>query len=306
MKIVVFIIAIFIGKFAQGQEVIESDVRINTFVNGTLLQPKNAQDTIAIIIGGSGPTDRNGNQRTSQNNSLKKLAQGLSNDGIATFRYDKRIFALIQQNALVEEKISFDDFVNDAIAVIDYFNTKGFSTIILVGHSQGALIATLAAQKRDVDMLVCIAGAGQTIDKVIVDQLALQAPGLVDNATQAFTDLKQKGKSEKFNIGLVSIFRPSVQPFMKTWMRYDPATELSKISIPILLVNGSKDLQVNEKEGEILKNSNPKAKSIHVKDMNHVLKIIEGDDLENSKSYNESYRPVATELIEHLVTFIKS
>ena len=121
MKIVVFIIAIFIGKYAQGQEIIESDVRINTLVNGTLLQPKNAQDTIAIIIGGSGPTDRNGNQRTSQNNSLKKLAQGLSNDGIATFRYDKRIFALIQQNALVEEKISFDDFVNDAIAVIDYF-----------------------------------------------------------------------------------------------------------------------------------------------------------------------------------------
>ncbi|MGO4911449.1 alpha/beta hydrolase [Leeuwenhoekiella sp. W20_SRS_FM14] len=303
-----FILSFFLVVICKthAQEYTESEIRVNSFINGTLLHAKSSKDTLAIIIGGSGPTDRNGNQRTAQNNSLKKLAEKLSKKGISTYRYDKRIFTLIQENALVEEKISFDDFVTDAVSVIDYFKKAGFINIVLIGHSQGALIATLAAEQRDISHLICLAGAGQSIDKLIVDQLEVQAPGLVENAKQAFTDLREKNKSEKYSVGLISIFRPSVQPFMNSWMKYDPAEELSKINAPILLVNGTKDLQVTPKEGELLKNSNSNAKAVDIEGMNHVLKIIEGDELENSKSYNEPYRPVAEELINLIVDFVRS
>ena len=303
-----FILSFFLVVICKthAQEYTESEIRVNSFINGTLLHAKSSKDTLAIIIGGSGPTDRNGNQRTAQNNSLKKLAEELSKKGISTYRYDKRIFTLIQENALVEEKISFDDFVTDAVSVIDYFKKAGFINIVLIGHSQGALIATLAAEQRDISHLICLAGAGQSIDKLIVDQLEVQAPGLVENAKQAFTDLREKNKSEKYSVGLISIFRPSVQPFMNSWMKYDPAEELSKINAPILLVNGTKDLQVTPKEGELLKNSNSNAKAVDIEGMNHVLKIIEGDELENSKSYNEPYRPVAEELINLIVDFVRS
>ena len=303
-----FILSFFLVVICKthAQEYTASEIRVNSFINGTLLHAKSSKDTLAIIIGGSGPTDRNGNQRTAQNNSLKKLAEELSKKGISTYRYDKRIFTLIQENALVEEKISFDDFVTDAVSVIDYFKKAGFINIVLIGHSQGALIATLAAEQRDISHLICLAGAGQSIDKLIVDQLEVQAPGLVENAKQAFTDLREKNKSEKYSVGLISIFRPSVQPFMNSWMKYDPAEELSKINAPILLVNGTKDLQVTPKEGELLKNSNSNAKAVDIEGMNHVLKIIEGDELENSKSYNEPYRPVAEELINLIVDFVRS
>ncbi|WP_028374463.1 alpha/beta hydrolase [Leeuwenhoekiella sp. MAR_2009_132] len=303
-----FILSFFLVVICKtnAQEYTESEIQVNSFINGTLLHAKSSKDTLAIIIGGSGPTDRNGNQRTAQNNSLKKLAEELSKKGISTYRYDKRIFTLIQENALIEEKISFDDFVTDAVSVIDYFKKAGFINIVLIGHSQGALIATLAAEQRDISHLIGLAGAGQSIDKLIVDQLEVQAPGLVENAKQAFTDLREKNKSEKFSVGLISIFRPSVQPFMKSWMKYDPAKELSKINAPILLVNGTKDLQVTAKEGELLKNSNSNAKAVDIDGMNHVLKIIEGDELENSKSYNEPYRPVAEELINLIVDFVRS
>lgn len=306
MKILFLVICVASVLNLNAQNYTETELNINNFIKGSLITPNTKSDTLVVLIGGSGPTDRNGNQRTGQNNSLKKLAQELSKNGLATYRYDKRIFTLIQENALVEEQIRFDTFIVDAVSIVDYFKQKGFSTIVLLGHSQGALIATIAADEREISKLICLEGAGQTIDKLIVDQLKLEAPGLVENAQQSFNDLRVKGKSEKYSVGLVSIFRPSVQPFMKSWMQYDPAEELAKINIPVLIIHGSKDLQVTEEENSILKSSNPEAQFEEIENMNHVLKIIEGDELENSKSYNEPYRPVSDKLIQVILNFIRS
>ena len=301
----VFIIGLLLAvSTAHSQEPISSEIRINEFVSGTLLQPVKQTDTLAIIIAGSGPTDRNGNQQMMQNNSLKQLAQQLTKNGFATFRYDKRLFALMRQNALIEEQLSFDDFVSDAASTVNYFE-QDFKTIVLIGHSQGALIAKLAAQQTKVSKLVSLAGAGQAIDLVILDQIKKQAPGLAENAQQALTDLKETGNSKNYNPALASIFRPSVQPFMKSWIKYDPAEEISALDIPILIVTGTKDLQVPLKEGELLKEAQPKAEYSIIESMNHVLKTIEGDDIENSKSYNEASRPINTELIKEITRFIR-
>ena len=305
MKALVITVLLFTANFFYAQELSESEVRVNSLINGTLLQPAQKTDTLAIIIAGSGPTDRNGNQQMSQNNSLKKLAQELTKKGIATFRYDKRLFALLRNNALVEENLRFDNFVTDAVDVINYFKEKGFNTIILIGHSQGALVGTLAAQQAAITKFIALSGAGQPLDRLVIDQLTKQAPGLVENAEEAFSDLKTKGKSENFNIGLLSLMRPAVQPFMKSWIEYDPAKELSELDIPVLIISGTNDIQVPPTESKILHEASPNSKLVLIASMNHVLKDIEGDDLENSKSYSNPSLPVSPKLIEEVVQFIR-
>ena len=170
---------------------ISQDIKVNSLVYGTLLQPKEKSPNLVIIIGGSGPTDRNGNQQMMQNNSLKMLAQDLAQEGTASLRYDKRIFTLLKQRALQEDKLRFDDFIEDAVSVITYFREKNtFDKIYVLGHSQGALVGMIAALQTQVDGYISLAGAGQGIDQVIVNQIGLQMPGLKEETiTVSYTHL---------------------------------------------------------------------------------------------------------------------
>ena len=109
----------------------------------------------------------------------------------------------------------------------------------------------IAAQDR-ADGFISIAGAGQQIDDVIVAQLEKQAPGLKENARQAFDDLRVNGVAINYSPGLASIFRSDIQPFIRSWMQFDPQTEIAKLSVPVLIINGDKDLQVQVSEGDLL------------------------------------------------------
>ena len=290
---------------AQQFKTTSKDISISAYVDGTILLPEGVEKPpMAIIIGGSGPTDRNGNQQMINNNSLKFLAEGLSAQGIATFRYDKRILKQMKDRTLNEESISFDEFIDDARAVVDYFKrANAFSKIIVIGHSQGSLVGMLASQN-GADGFVSLAGAGQFIDDVIVDQLEQQAPGLMDNARKAFDDMRANGIATNYSPGLASIFRKQIQPFMLTWMKYNPKAEIAKLEVPVLIINGEKDLQVQVSEAQKLKTAKPDADLEIIPEMNHILKRIEGDDIENSKSYNEPRRPVMPELIDLISDFI--
>lgn len=308
MKHTFLILLFFFGIIAtaQNKKYNSEDLSITSLIDGTLLVPEaSGKLTLAIIIGGSGPTDRNGNQQMLVNNSLKFLSEGLYGNGIATFRYDKRIVKQMKQRNLDEKKIRFDDFIGDAVAILDYFkNDQRFSKIYFIGHSQGSLIGLVAAQS-GADGFVSIAGAGQEIDDVIVDQLAKQAPGLEDDARTSFDDLRANGVAYNYSPGLASIFRKEIQPFIYTWMQYDPKVEIAKLNIPVLIINGDKDIQVQVSEAELLKNAKPDAEYKIIPNMNHIFKEIEGNDLENSKSYNIYNLPVMPELINTVSDFIK-
>ena len=301
---IAFVLCLFVLNTLHAQNVTESNLKVNNLITGTLLEKNTKFDTLAIIIADSGPTDRDGNQRNMQSNSLKLLAEGISQAGITTFRYDKRLIPLIRQNTLREENLRFDDFVSDAVDVINFFENQ-YHTIILIGHAQGSLVAMLAAQKTEVSKIISISGMGESIDQLIISQLELQAPGLVENAKQAFKDLKETGKSKNYSQGLVTIFRPSVQPFMKSWIHYDPSVVITALDQPILLIQGTKNLQIPQEQVQFLKKAKPDARLILIENMNHVLKEIEGDDLENSKSYNEPYRPVSSQLVKNITAFIR-
>lgn len=284
-----------------------SDLRINQLVYGTLLTPETPKSTIAIVIPGSGPTDRNGNQQMMRNNSLKLLAESLAQEGIASFRYDKRVLTLLKKNALQEEKLDFNMFIDDAVAVIEYFKMQGrFKNIYVIGHDQGALIGMVASQQSEVQGFISLSGSGQSIDQTIINQISLQMPDLKEKAVNAFTTLKSEGKVKNYSPALASIFRPAVQPFMASWMQYDPKMEIGKLTIPTLIINGTKDIQVSNEEARLLKEGNNNATLVNVEGMNHVLRVIEGDDLENTKSYNLTGLPISTELITTITGFIKS
>ena len=291
-------------SIAQEKSYIESEININIHIDGTLLVPKEIEKpNLAVIIAGSGPTNRDGNQNFLKNNSLKKLAEGLSAQGIATFRYDKRIVKQIRKGN-VDENILFDDFVIDAKSVVEYFKSKkDFKKIYVIGHSQGSLVGMLSAQEY-ADGFISLAGAGQTIDKVITDQITKTAPMFTEDTNRVFQSLREGHTNSDFPPALASVFRLDVQPFIMNWMQYDPKVVIKELKIPVLIINGNKDIQVSEEEAILLKDANQNAELLIIDKMNHILVPIEGDTLENTKSYNEPQRDISPELISAIVSFI--
>jgi len=294
-----------IATFAQKNHFKETDLKISSLIEGSILLPlETKKPPLAIIIGGSGPVDKDGNQNGSRNNSLKLLAEGLTKKGIATFRYDKRIVKQIRLRTINEENIRFNDFITDANNVLAYFKkANSFSKIVIIGHSQGSLVGMISANNH-ADSFISLSGAGQQIDEVIINQLEEQAPGLKDNAKNAFNDMRKNGVALNYSPGLASIFRPQIQAFMLSWMKYDPRIELAKLDIPVLIINGDNDLQVKLSEAEKLKEAKKDATYEIIENMNHVLKEITGGDIENSKSYNNPTLPVSTSLINCIANFI--
>ena len=306
MRVLLFTIVLLLNFFSiQAQDnFIANDLRINQYVEGTLLAPRQETVPLAIIINGSGPIDRNGNEMMTKNNAAKKLAEALAKKRIATFRYDKRTLKAQQLN-IDEKDMRFDDFIDDAKAVIKRFSElPNYSSLYIIGHSQGSLVGMIAAQEK-ADGFISIAGAGQTIDSLIVEQIGRQMPGLEESARTAFNELRANGKVKDYNQGLASLFKKSVQPFMFSWMKYDPQQEIKKLKMPVLIINGDNDLQVNTNEAEKLKAARPDAELIIIENMNHIYRIIDkNDDIANQKSYNEPQRPISNEMIEQISNFI--
>lgn len=302
-----FLFLFFFGiTKAQNIKYNTQNLSLDSIIDGTLLLPKsNKKLPLAIIIQGSGPTDRNGNQSKLKNNSLKFLAEDLYKKDIASFRYDKRLVKLILNGTFNEIDADFNDFIKDAKIVLNYFkNDQRFSEIIIIGHSQGSLVGMIAAAE-GADKFISIAGAGQEIDDVVINQLKAQAPNLVDNARQSFDDLRVNGVAQNYSSALASIFRPSIQPFMYSWMAYNPKTEIVKLDIPILIINGDNDFQVPVTEAQFLKEANSKAELVIIPNMNHVFREIKGNLLENQQSYYNPEMPIMKELSKTISTFIK-
>ena len=308
MKLSLVLLFLFVFEIipAQNTSFNSEDLSIQSSIQGTLLVPsiKN-KIPLAIIIQGSGPTDRDGNQKGLKNNSLKYLAEGLYHKNIATFRYDKGFFKQVLDGTFDERKVDFNDFIKDAINVVNYFKEdQRFSELIIIGHSQGSLVGMIAAQEKSVSKFISLAGAGQEIDVVVIDQLKKLSPALVENARKSFDDIRVNGLAQNYSPFLATIFRPSLQPFMISWMDYNPQLEIEKLTIPVLIINGNNDFQVQVSEAEKLKNAKPDAVLVIIPNMNHLFKEIKGGLIENQKSYNDEDLPVMRKLIKTIKLFI--
>jgi len=309
MKSLILILGVLLSSVSLAQDTIAQDLIISDYVEGTLLTPNTKTNTIAIIIPGEGPKDRDGNQNFEKNNSLKFLAHDLTDKGVATFRYDKRALTMLKKGANEKQikKVRFDDFVNDAKKAVNYFkNRNRYDQIYIVGYSQGSLVGMLAATE-NVDGFISIAGSGKSFDQVILEQIDMMgADDLVQSAKKTFGIMKT-GKIDKgFNPGLANIFNLDVQPFMMNWISYSPTEELAKLNIPTLIINGTNDIQVSTDEAKLLKKAKKDAKLVIIENMNHVLKTVTSKDpQENTKTYNMPLLKNSPELTEKIIAFIK-
>lgn len=264
---------------------------------------------VALIIAGSGPTDKDGNSTLAgKNNSLKMLAEGLAQQGIATVRYDKRGLGDNQALLTKEEDGTFDQYVDDAVQIIQTLMAdKAYTSVHVIGHSEGSLIGLLAAQKTGVESFVSIAGAGRPLDEVLLEQLKGQlAPKLFNESTNILTALKQGKQVKNISPELQALFRPSVQPFLISLLKYQPADELAKVKGRVLLLQGTTDLQVKEADAEALKKGKKEAKLLYLEGMNHVLKKAPADRAENLATYANPSLPLHEELLPAIEQFIKN
>ncbi len=183
-------------------------------------------------------------------------------------------------------------------------NDKRFSKVIVVGHSEGSLIGMIAANQSGADVFVSIAGAGKEADSIIREQLVNQPQQVADVAFPILDSLANGKIVKDIPPFLFSLFRPSVQPYMISWMKYDPIIEINKLSIPILVLHGATDIQVSIVDAELLADANKHAELKIIENMNHILKESEKDMESNIATYNNPEIPVMGELVDSIVTFV--
>ncbi len=302
--ILYIVFSIATGVFPLIAQVKQMDITLmndSIELSGTLSYTEKNVPLI-IWVHGSGNIDRNGNQGNMvKANYIQQFREEINKHNIAFFSYDKR--TANPNNSKLHKNIVFDDLHEDISVVIDHFKKRHeFSEIILVGHSQGSLTAMLASN--GISKFVSIAGSSQSIDKILVKQIAKGNSELGNIAKNHINELKKTGTIKTINPMLVSIFAKQNQQFLASWMRYNPAKEIQKIQIPTLIVNGTKDLQVDISEAKKLKEALPKAQLAIIPNMNHVLKEIK-EDKDNYTSYFSADFPISTELIKEVVDFIK-
>ncbi|QZE12759.1 alpha/beta hydrolase [Halosquirtibacter laminarini] len=310
-----FLIILFISVSLHAQVIKnykEVDVTFpskNIKLNGSLMTPLDqSSNTAVLIISGSGPTDRNGNSTYSQTNNLLQIAQFLALHNIASLRYDKR--AIQRNNYLIseEQNLRFGQFTKDAEAAIQFLKKKKFKEIFVIGHSQGALIASVAVQKEKVDGLVTLCGAGKTGDQIIEEQInAIPQKEFTNQAIPILKILREGKQTQDVPITLRSLFRPSVQPFLISWFAVDPIEEIHNVKCPILIVAGKQDVQIPIGDSELLyKASKKRSKLVILNNMNHVLKDVGPDLKKNRASYNDPNKPISKELVNEILKFIHS
>ncbi len=276
---------------------------------GELLRPqKPLWNCVIIFTAGSGPTDRDGNSDilTGKNDSLKALAYGLTEAGYATFRYDQRSAGKTRRHTTKDlNTLTFEVMVGDLVEVIKTMKEhEKFDTIILIGHSQGAMVSTLAAQIEEVDGVINLCGATRSIDEVLLWQLKQQNLPEFDEMQKVIQSLKQGNHVTEMSKNTAKILGPGVQDFLISWMAYDPYTEDKKLTIPSLFIFGSEDLQVPPAEKEYLRELSGPDTTVVLLGMNHVLKRVKtGDKRDNLASYTDPSYELDQELISVILDF---
>lgn len=305
MKTILLYISYFVSTFIIAQQKVQTEeITIHNdsiVLPGTLsYTPKSS--TLAIWIHGSGNIDRTGQQGAQiKANYIAQVRQAVVSQDIAFFSYDKR--TATPKNLSNIQDMVFEDLVEDAQKVIQHFQEDArFKKLVLIGHSQGSLIAMLAS--KGIHKIISIAGPSMSIDQTIVRQVSNQNEGLGKMAESHFKELMETGDIKQVNPFLGAIFAKQNFSFLRSWAQYDPLAEIQKVSVPILIINGKKDLQVSTDEAEKLHQSARGSSLVILDNMNHILMEITKDE-DNMKSYFTAGYKISDSLINTIIPFLK-
>ena len=285
-----------------------NDYVINSFdnhsIHGTLLESADSNSVLSIIISGSGPTDRDGNNTSSKSDYLKMLAEGLFENGVSSYRYDKRGVGNSIGNIQSGNDIKFIDYINDVVSIINHFkDTKEYKRIVVIGHSEGALIGMIAS-RLIADSFISIAGAGEDYLTLIQRQLSIQPPYVKSMSDPVIEKLKNKELVDSVPPLLNSLFNPDNQRFLIDANRYKPVEEISKLDIPVLIVQGSNDIQIEIKDAQLLHNAAKKSRIEIIQGMNHVFRQAPENRLLNMQTYGNPELPIDNSLVNLIVDFL--
>ncbi|HEY6330998.1 MAG TPA: alpha/beta fold hydrolase [Blastocatellia bacterium] len=278
-------------------------------LHGTIQLPasKKAPYPVVLLISGSGPSDRNGNSPLlkGHNDALKMIADALAAHGIASLRYDKRGIAASRQTGMKESELRFDNYVDDAVLWGQYLRKDGrFSSLVIAGHSEGSLIGMLAAARLNASAYISLDGPGRPAGTVILEQLKTLPPDLLKQAEDIIKALNDAHQVESVPPALAPLFRPSIQPYIISWFKYDPGREISKLRMPVLILQGTTDIQVTEEDAKLLAAGDPSAKLAVIEGMNHVLKEVPADSAKQLASYSDPSLPVSPRLLDEMIGFV--
>ena len=281
----------------------ESRVRIGA-IDAVLTVPHGVEQLpVALLIAGSGSTDHDGNGPRLKPATLKKLSEQLVARGIATLRYDKRGAGGWKSEFGRPEDFRFKDYVDDAVVLVNHLRTaKTFSKVILVGHSEGGLVAILAAQRVPIDRLILLATAARRQGDLLKAQLLKQLPADKFAPIAEAIDSIMAGRIvDPPPPGLA--IPPAMQPSIASAFTEDPIDPLKKLTAPMLIVAGGRDRQLARLDFLALTVAAPAAKNLWLPDMNHVLVDV-SDEADDLAAYDQADRPLDPELIDTLAAFI--
>jgi len=293
------------GKY---QEERVSIVFENGELKGRLMSPvTEGLGNLVIIIPGSGPTDRNGNNpQAGENNNLLMIAEALSDAGHYSLRYDKRGIGESKDLVKKESDMDFHDSINDVLSWISkYKNESRFEKIILLGHSEGALIAAEACTiSDDCDALISVSGTATSAHELLLTQLKSQSEEAYELSVPIVKELLKGNIVPEVPVSLFNLFRPSVQPYLISWFSYDPVRIMAGITNPVLIIHGDRDLQISHEEAKILHEALDGSKLEIIQGMNHVLKDAPEDLEGNIATYSNPDLPLSENFIKKVIEFI--
>jgi pimeloyl-ACP methyl ester carboxylesterase len=289
-------------------ELVELKTDTGTLYGTIDLPPRSAPWPVVILHAGSGPTDRSGNGPLTATDNLKMVGRALAAEGVAVLRIDKRGIAASAKAMAKEEDVRIDTYAADVRAWAARLRAdRRFTALGYVGHSEGALIGLIAAKDAKFDALVLLCGPGRPLQDVLREQLKKNLPAdLYERSDGILTELEAGRTVKETPKELAALFRPSVQPFLISAFKADPATLAAAVPGPLLVVSGSTDIQVSAADARRLAAANPKAKAVAIAGMNHVLKkVAETNRLVQLPSYFDPALPLHPELVPALVGFLK-
>lgn len=277
-------------------------------IYGTLLS-KNKSEKLAIIIAGSGPTDRNGNNPMGVDaDSYKMLAHALDAQNIASFRFDKSFIGKSSVPGVKEEDVTFDNAIKDVENIVDYMrDTLGFKNVYLVGHSEGSLIGMVVAKRKKIEGYISVAGMGRPFDTIVEEQINTQRwpDSLKSKSAFIFEQLKKGHLVDNIPASMEVLFRKSVQPYLISLLKYNPEREIKKLHCPILILQGSCDVQITVADADKLHNANPKSSLKIIPGMTHTLKNAGESCAGENKTYTDNSLPLDADLVKSISGFIQ-
>ena len=308
MKLIIGLLLFYSAAYSQSKEDSVSLFTTTGTLRGSLFVPADKTSfPLLIIIAGSGPTDRYGNNPMGVNaNSYKMLAEALNIENIGVLLFDKRGVAKSTEAGKKEADLRFETYVEDVVQWTEFIKKdKRVTGIFIAGHSEGSLIGMLTVQKIKIEGYISIAGPARGIAEIVTQQYAQQLPKAAPVIDSLFRRLQNNQPLDSVPPYLMAIFRPSVQPYIKSWMKYIPCDEIKKLTVPTLIIQGSTDVQVDPNEATLLKHCKENATLLLLDSMNHILKSAPAARAQNIATYANPTLPLYQGLTTAIALFIR-